>query len=136
MANPFLVLGGVAVGVITAGVGVLQVPGWIASAQDASAKNDIEQVTIAEAAAMTVNGEYEASIADLNAAGTGTKVTQSNGVEVEIAVDGDSYIVVTKSASGKFFARIDGGKIGSGDSVADAVADTGETFSGTLPTFD
>lgn len=28
MANPFLVLGGIAVGIITATFGILQVPGW------------------------------------------------------------------------------------------------------------
>ncbi|WP_431796562.1 hypothetical protein [Microbacterium enclense] len=47
MANPFLVLGGIAVGIVAATFGILQVPGWIGTAQDVAAVNDLAQVYVA-----------------------------------------------------------------------------------------
>lgn len=58
MPNPFLVLGGVAVGVITAGIGVLAVPGWIDNANDSAAINDLGSIRGGESAAILQLGEY------------------------------------------------------------------------------
>ncbi len=56
MANPFLVLGGVVLGIVTAGFGIAQVPGWIGAAQDGAAQNDIDQVKMAQASSITQTG--------------------------------------------------------------------------------
>lgn len=61
MANPFLVLGGIAVGVVTATFGILQVPGWVASAQDASAINDLSNIVNAQAIHQSSAGMFSAS---------------------------------------------------------------------------
>src|SRR5690606_11148725 len=58
MANPFLVIGGIAVGVATAAFGILSVPGWISAAQDAAAINDMSNIRIAQAKLLSQNGEY------------------------------------------------------------------------------
>ena len=129
MANPFLVLGGVVLGIVTAGFGIAQVPGWIASAQDGAAQNDIDQVKMSEASSITQSGNALASISALNTAGTGVTIQQSTGVKVGISINNSDYVVVTQSASGKYFASINGGKIGSGTTIALAV-----TAAGTLPT--
>jgi len=135
MANPFLVMGGVAVGVITATVGVLQVPGWIARGHDASAMNDIEQVTIVQAAARTTSGQYETSVTALNNAETGTIIRRSNGTRIGISVNGNDYVVVVQSASGRHFARVNGGLIGEGPTLSAAIAAAGGLPAGlTAPT--
>ncbi|WP_454107914.1 hypothetical protein [Microbacterium ginsengisoli] len=50
-------------------------------------------------------------------------------MKVGISINNSDYVVVTQSASGKYFASINGGKIGSGTTIALAV-----TAAGTLPT--
>lgn len=116
MANPFLVLGGIAVGIITAAFGILQVPGWVASAQDASAQNDVAQVSILQSASLSQTGEV------LNEAGVlappaelGVKVsTQAGADDLTVLTDDTDpkvYAVAVKSESGKTFLRVDGGDI-------------------------
>lgn len=129
MANPFLVLGGVVLGIVTAGFGIAQVPGWIGAAQDGAAQNDVDQVKMAQASSITLTGRPLASISALNTAATGVTIQQSTGVKVGISINNSDYVVVTQSASGKYFASINGGKIGSGTTIALAV-----TAAGTLPT--
>ena len=129
MANPFLVLGGVVLGIVTAGFGIAQVPGWIGAAQDGAAQNDIDQVKMAQASSITQTVRPLASISALNTAATGVTIQQSTGVKVGISINNSDYVVVTQSASGKYFASINGGKIGSGTTIALAV-----TAAGTLPT--
>jgi acid stress-induced BolA-like protein IbaG/YrbA len=112
MANPFLVLGGIAVGIVTAGFGILQVPGWIGSAQDASAQNDLAQVSIGQAAALSVNGAAKTSVAGLNAdTKVGVQVSTSNQGMLQTSGDGKHYGVIVVSESGNVFARIDGGEV-------------------------
>lgn len=132
MANPFLVLGGIAVGIITAGFGILQVPGWVASAQDASAQNDIAQVSILQSASLSKLGVVQADIENtVDAANQpvdlGVIATTDN--EPKVAVNGKSYAVVVESKSGKAFLRVDGGAITEHATVAAAkTAATGFTF--------
>jgi hypothetical protein len=125
MANPFLVLGGIAVGIVTAGFGILQVPGWIASAQDASAKNDIAQVSIGQAAALSIEGFAKESVTEINAAEDtlGVQITTDRTVNIETSDDKKHYSAVVESESGKAFFRIDGGDIVERDSLATATAD-------------
>ncbi|CAN3702021.1 hypothetical protein MMX123_02026 [Microbacterium sp. MM2322] len=61
MAHLFLVLGGIAIGLVTAGVGVVTIPGWVASAQDASAVNDPSNVKGAQSATASSIGSYATS---------------------------------------------------------------------------
>lgn len=58
MANPFLTLGGLAVGVIVAGIGILQVPGWVASAQDAAAIDSLSNIHQAQVIRNNTGGGY------------------------------------------------------------------------------
>lgn len=115
MANPFLVLGGIAVGIVTAGFGILQVPGWVASAQDASAKNDIAQVSILQSASLSQTGYAQSDLADAAAIkDLGVDVsTQATGDEIVMVTSTDKkhYSVVIESESGKAFSRVDGGTI-------------------------
>lgn len=120
MANPFLVLGGIAVGLVTATFGVLQVPGWVASAQDASAKNDVAQVSIYESASLSKTGVAQASLttavdAQNQPVDLGVDVsTSASADDVDILVNSTNnkeYAVLVKSESGNSFLRVDGGKI-------------------------
>ena len=128
MANPFLVLGGIAVGIITATFGVLAVPGWVASAQDASAKNDISQISIGQAASLSTTGKVQTSVANINLdAKVGVTVT-TQAAPTKIFIDTNSettganqnkdYLVVVRSESGKYFARLNGGPIVEGTDSA------------------
>jgi hypothetical protein len=136
MANPFLVLGGIAVGIVTAGFGILQVPGWIASAQDASATNDIAQVSIGQSAALSIQGFAKDSVAQINSdAELGVQVTTDRNVGIDVSEDRKHYVVVVESQSGQFFGRLDGGDIKEGDSIADLTAELGTLPAGlTVPT--
>lgn len=126
MANPFLVLGGIAVGIITAAAGVLAVPGWVASAQDASAVHDLDQVKNAQAAAST-GGSF---VTDKElAALPGLSLTRSAGVATctTRSEDGKEWAAVSKSPSGRYFATLQGQAMGSGPTQEAAVdAATGE----------
>ncbi|SDH43730.1 hypothetical protein, partial [Microbacterium sp. 77mftsu3.1] len=106
MANPFLVLGGIAVGIITAAFGVLAVPGWVASAQDASTVNDLSSIRIAQSAAASQHGTYFDDIAELTAGGSGVVATLSRGTDLlGLATDGDkAWCAAAQSESGGFFA--------------------------------
>ena len=137
MANPFLVLGGVAVGVVTAGIGVMQVPGWIDSANDSAVRNDLSQVAIGEEAAYTVSANYT----DLDGlidgtsqdnAGTeiatGVEIQVSSGVELAVALDAtsDEWAAIGESKSGHLFVRTsEGADVFTSDSkvFADAITD-------------
>lgn len=133
MANPFLVLGGVAVGVVTAGIGVLQVPGWIDSANDSAVRSDLAQVAIGQEAAYTVAANYtdlaglEDGTTQDNSGATvqsGVKAQTSAGVELAVATnaDGDAWAAVGVSKSGHVFVR-------TSDSATIITSD--EKFSGT-----
>ena len=117
MANPFLVLGGIAVGIITATFGVLAVPGWVASAQDASAKNDISQISIGQAASLSTTGYVKDTVANINGDGKVgvTVTTQAAAADVRVypitATNAKQYIVIVKSASNTLWGRQDGGPI-------------------------
>ena len=95
MANPFLVLGGVAVGVITAGIGVLAVPGWINGSQDSAAHNDLAQVAAAQSVALTESGQFQPSLAALNNVES-VKVQKSAGVRMQTFTDpeGEDWVTV------------------------------------------
>ncbi|SDH51021.1 hypothetical protein [Microbacterium sp. 77mftsu3.1] len=135
MANPFLVLGGIAVGIITAAFGVLAVPGWVASAQDASAKNDIAQVTIGQAASLSATGFVKSAVqapagasptvlADtINGdAAVGVSVTTGKTASIFRSTDKKNYIVIVESDSNKAFWRLNGGAINEAASRTAAVS--------------
>ena len=143
MANPFLVLGGIAVGIVTAAFGILQVPGWVASAQDASAKNDLAQIAIGQAASLSATGYAKGSINGTAPTGINTDpavgvtvTTQSPAARIHIDTNSESaapntnkdYVIVVRSASGKYFARLNGGPIAEGTNLA-----TLTSAIGTLP---
>ena len=111
MANPFLVLGGIAVGIVTAAMGVLQVPGWVKSAQDASAINDLGSAAVAEGAASALGLGYMTGAGlRLNEGRIGAAFTLSDGVKLCITRNEDAteYAAVAISPSGAFFARTTG----------------------------
>lgn len=131
MANPFLVLGGIAVGIATAAFGILAVPGWVASAQDAAATNDIAQVTAAQNISLSESGRYATSLATL--VSDSARIVTSGGVKNFTATDptGKHQLTVSRSASGTYFARTsDRAKIGSGKTIEAAVIASGSTVTG------
>ena len=109
MANPFLILGGIAVGIITAGFGVLQVPGWVASAQDADTINDLSNIRESQSVQRSVHSSFTT---DLDAL-TG-KSSDEAGIEFSlegatlthfgVSDDGDSFCATIRSDSGAFFS--------------------------------
>lgn len=116
MANPFLVLGGVAVGVVTAGIGIMQVPGWIDSANDSAARSDLSQIAIGQEAAYTVAANYttldnlkEGTTEDNSGdpVSTGVEIQTSAGVINDVAVNdvADEWAAVSVSSSGHVFVR-------------------------------
>lgn len=108
MANPFLVLGGIAVGIVVASMGVLQVPGWVKSAQDASAINDLASAVIGEAAAGSQGlGYMNGAELGANAHKIGASFNLSGGVKVCITRNtaATAFAAVALSPSGAFFAR-------------------------------
>jgi len=122
LANPFLVLGGIAVGVITAAFGLMQVPGWIAGAQNAAAANDLAAIRTAQAASMNLNGTYFDDIATLYNGSLGLQFKPSGGVEfIGLAASDDAWCATVKSASGIFFAASSKKTaVGSGETREDA----------------
>lgn len=107
MANPFLVLGGIAVGIVVATFGVLQVPGWVASAQDAAAINDLSVIRDAQAAEASNKGRYAPSLTDLSVASNGATFTLSSEDRIELLTVDDTqsrWCGVAKSDSGRYFA--------------------------------
>jgi len=107
MANPFLVLGGIAVGIITATVGVLTVPGWVADAQDAAAMNDLGNIRAAMATAASTHIRV-ASFDDLDDGEWGQDIQLSDGVELTgFGHDANGWCVTVKAASGNHFAASD-----------------------------
>lgn len=144
MANPFLVLGGIAVGAVVATFGVLQVPGWIAKAQDASAINDLSNLAHAQAAYQASDGLFTAELTDLggqadasalNLEAPVTTLAMSNKDSVEgkpsfrlspgvklthlgVSDEKDAWCGVVQSPSGRFFASSNNVTVSEGSSTA------------------
>ena len=111
MANPFLVLGGIAVGIVTATFGVLAVPGWVASAQDAATSSDLSLIANAQAASASKNGTFT-HLPNLvsgwdDDAYTGMNFEPSQNVESHVSVsqDGKRWAAISVSPSGRVLAR-------------------------------
>jgi hypothetical protein len=124
MAHPFLVLGAVVTSVVTAAVGVLTVPGWIASALDAAAISDLEQVASVQAASMSDSGFYVRTVAELRT-GAGAQMSASSSVTLDMTVDeaASAWCAVALSGSGTYFARADGSPDTGRGATASSAAD-------------
>ena len=128
MANPFLTLGGIAVGVAMAALGIVQVPGWIASAQHAAAVNDIQHVKTAQASAELAGYGYQSgSELPVYAERAGLTVVASSGVTVCVTVSADrgAYAAVAISETGRYVAEVGSGKTGEGATATAALTDAG-----------
>lgn len=138
MANPFLVLGGIAVGIVTATFGVLQVPGWVASAQDAAAVNDLASIASAQAASASIEGKYAGTLEALQTDELGMKFDLSGGVtlsHLQVTPDNNGWCAIVQSGSGKYFAASEAVKIGEAaatPALAAAAAEC-ETETGPFP---
>ena len=109
MANPFLVLGGIAVGVVTAGFGVLQVPGWVSSAQDAAAINDLSHIRDSQSVQLAAHSNYTPDVNALTGdatGGPGTSFSLDGATLTHFGVsdDGDAYCATIRSDSGLYFS--------------------------------
>ena len=132
MTNPFLVLGGVAVGIITAGIGVLAVPGWVNSANDSAAITDLNSVAGAQSARTTVDGRY-ASTLDTLTTSSDVRVMKSDGTRLYAASnpDGSEWLGISRSKSGTYFARLSAStSVGKGTTLEAAVIAAGTTITG------
>ncbi|EPD84290.1 MULTISPECIES: hypothetical protein [Microbacterium] len=136
MANPFLVLGAVAVGVVTAATGVLAVPGWVAAAQDSAAISDLAQVSAVQEAAMSTQGSYLTTVKALEAgsassASPGVRLQRSVdvGLRLSTSEDGKAWCAVARSATGRYFARaFSSSETASSTSADDVSAKAGCSF--------
>jgi len=128
VANPFLVLGGVAASIIAVTVGVLTVPGWVADAQDAAAYSDLRNIRSAMANAASTH-IHVASFDDLDNGEWGTRVNLSGGVELTgFTSDGRAWCATVMSAAGNHFAVSHRSpKIGTGPTPEAAAEDAGCT---------
>ncbi|SDH46997.1 hypothetical protein [Microbacterium sp. 77mftsu3.1] len=106
MANPFMVLGGIAVGIITATFGVLAVPGWVASAQDASTLNDLSSIRAAQSASVSQSGSYFTDLTALTAGTNGVKGQLATSTDIlGITADGaNAWCAAAQSGSGSYLA--------------------------------
>lgn len=105
MANPFLVLGGIAVGIIAASFGILQVPGWVDSAHDASVSNDLASVKIAQAAVSSTGGRYFTDLDDPILKSEGLRVQRGGSTRsLDIYVGNGAWCAVAESRSDAFLA--------------------------------
>jgi len=122
MANPFLVLGGIAVSVITATIGVLQVPGWVASAHEAAAVNDLAAIRAAQSASQSQHGRFFTDPAALTDGSLGVKFELSGGVELAgLSAFDDAWCATVRAATGTYFsASSSKTAIGSGATAEDA----------------
>jgi hypothetical protein len=107
LANPFLVLGGIAIGIITAGFGVLAVPGWVASAQDAGAQNDLSNAVAAQSASVSQTGKAATTL-DALKSNNGLRFEESSGVRLQTYANGANWGVLAFSPSGAVFAKVSG----------------------------
>ena len=106
MANPFLVLGGIAVGVVTAAFGVLQVPGWVSSAQDAAAVNDLSHIRESQSVQLASHSTFTPDLNALTNGSAGTEFSLDGATLTHFGVsdDGDAFCATIRSDSGLFFA--------------------------------
>jgi hypothetical protein len=127
MANPFLVLGGIAVGIVTAGFGILQVPGWIGAAQDAAVTNDLANVRDVQSAAASKFGSYLTSFGDPRIDELGMSREKSGSTKsLDMTTTSDSWCAVAFSASGKYIAASGATTdFGKGATAEAAAADAG-----------
>lgn len=112
MSNPFLVLGAVAVSVVTAGIAALSVPGWVDAAHDSAAISDLSQVSIVQNASSSTVGEFMTTVSDLSSGfyedtHVGVRMQRTAGVPILLTANDDAtaWCAVAESKSGKFFAR-------------------------------
>lgn len=117
---------------ILAVAGFVTVFGIIPFAQNSTAKGDLSNIAIAQEMSQALNGKYVGTIAALasSANGVTTGFVQSGGVKNALAANsaGTAYVAVTQSASGTFFARINGStSVGQGDTIGAAMTAAGAT---------
>lgn len=114
MANPFLVIGGVVVGIAASAAGVFAVPGWIDSANDSNVRSDLSQIAIGQEASYTVAANYtdlegleDGTVLDGlgNTVDSGVRVQTSAGVPITVASAGESWAAAGVSKSGHVFVR-------------------------------
>jgi hypothetical protein len=120
-------LGGIAVGIAAATFGVLAVPGWVSSAQDAAAVRDLSQIREAQTIASDVYGAYVDSLEDFTGEEWGSEVSLSSGVTlIDLDAFPNSWCATVKSESGTYFATSsDTVDIASGESeYAEAIGET------------
>lgn len=134
MANAFLVLGGIAVGIVTATFGILQVPGWVAAAQDAAAINDLSGIRAVQATAVSETGKYIVDAWDLTAGSNGAKLTMSSGGElVSLRTIQDDWCTTVRSGSGSYIAvSNDQAASGSGQDERTALDAAGCSIAGSV----
>ncbi len=124
MANPFLVLGGIAISAIVAGVGAVTAPGWVNSASDAAAKTDLSTIRTVQSAFLERTGWYAADADALTAGISGIQYSESTDVNLDTANtygSSQGWCAVAQSRSGKFFAASSkSGRFGEAATAADA----------------
>ena len=124
MSNPFLTLGGIAVGVLTVTLGAATLPGWAATAQHTAAIHDLDALAEAQSVAISLTGSAATSIEALGDGDFGVGFSPTLGICSVISAAGSEYVVAAKDSTG-WHARINGGRIAEGATISEAVSDAG-----------
>ena len=124
MSNPFLALGGIAVGVLTVTLGAATLPGWAATAQHTAAIHDLDALAEAQSVAISLTGSAATSIEALGDGDFGVGFSPTPGICSVISAAGSEYVVAAKDSTG-WHARINGGRIAEGATISEAVSDAG-----------
>lgn len=105
MANPHLIIAGLALTVASAAIGIFAVPGWIDAAHDAAAVRDITSITQAQIVSNDVHGRYFGDLSESTTNEWGVQVTMSEGVEL-LELDGGEggWCAAVQSQTGNVFA--------------------------------
>jgi surface protein len=130
MPNPYVVIGGIAVGVVVAAFGIFAVPGWVEMAQDSNAQRDLGNIRDAQVNQYTLNKSYGADLASFEKdSDWGIDFNLSDGIkdyELTTSKNFQKWCASIQSASGRWFATTgENTAIASGKTSEEALANAG-----------
>lgn len=101
--DPILIIAGIAITLILLVGGSFAIAGFMNNARDLNAKGDLDRIATAQAAYMAENDAYADTVAELRSGSIG--FTPTDGGAIDIVANGNGWVAVSVSASGKAFYR-------------------------------
>ncbi len=135
MAHPFIILGGIIVTVATATFGAIQMPGWIDSAEESSARTELKNIVAAQQLALNEERGYLRAYELSEFArdhGFALGTTKFDGCVTinQSGPKGTAFAAVVRSEAGGYLAAVGkpsgfNGKVGVGSRPDEAIEDAG-----------